>query len=168
LPNTARTLFPFRGRKPLGGSQMETKKFTISKWFVIANYFTIPGSFVFAIFFIFGPLFLWHSSLIEKVLYCIMGIGFFVCGIYSIKIVPQMKDTIHISESQIMREHSTDGTFTSIWWKENFTVRNRPFLGRLELISQDGQRVVMIEHQTEKFQEIYELINVKLIEKQNS
>lgn len=128
---------------------METKKFAISKWFVIANYFIIPVSFVFTVFFILGPLFLWHGSPIEITVYSIMGIGFFVGGIYSIKFVPQMKDTIRISERQIMREHSADGTFISIWWRENFTVRNRQFLGRLELISQDGQRVVMIEHQTE-------------------
>ena len=148
------------------GIAMETKKFAISKWFIMANYFVIPVSFVFAAFFILGPLFLWHGSPIEIIVYSIVGIGFFMGGIYSIKIVPHMKDSIHISESQIMREHLADGTFTSIWWRENFTVRNRAFLGRLDVISQDGQRIVMIEQQTERFQEICDLINAKLIEKQ--
>jgi len=144
---------------------MGTKRFAISKWFVIANYLSIPGAFILAGYFILGPLFLWHGSPIEIIFYSLAGIGLIVGGIYSIKIVPQLKDSIHISESQIMRENSADGTFTSIWWRENFTVRNRGLLGRLELISQDGQRIVMIEHQTERFQEICEVINAKLIEK---
>ena len=145
---------------------METIKFNISKWYVIANYFSIVGCPIFAAFFLLGPFFLWHdSSLIELSIFLFFGVFFIVGGICSISILPQMKDSVYISENQIMREYSADGTFTIIQWKENFTIRNRLFLGRLELISQDGQRIVKIEHQTERYQEIYEFINIKLMEK---
>ena len=76
-----------------------------------------------------------------------------------------MKEVVHVSENQIMHEHS-DGTFTTIWWKENFEIRDRQLLGRLELISQDGQRIIKIEHQIDGHQEICELITAKLMEKQ--
>lgn len=147
---------------------METKKFKISKRFIIKNYVIIVVLFISAMHFMFGPVFLWHSSTKEIIVNCILGIIFSAGAIYSIKIVPQLKDSILISDSQIMREHSADGSFTSIWWSENFTIRKHRFLERLELISQDGSRVVKIEYQTEGFKEICELISAKLIEKQGN
>ncbi len=147
---------------------MEAKKFAVSKWFVIANYIAIAGSFVFAALFILRPILVWQEvSSVPALGLITIGLCFLAGGIYSISIVPQMKDIVHISESQIMRENAAEGTFTTIWWKENFTVRNRQFLGRLELISQDGQRIVKIEHQTENFQQICEFIKAKLADKNN-
>jgi hypothetical protein len=145
---------------------METRKYSISKWHILCNYFSIPIYFASA-FFIFLSIASWPPESPFLFMSMVIFFVFFLAGgVYSIKIVPEMKDSIHISENQIMRENSAEGTFTTIWWKENFTVRNRKFLGRLELISQDGQRVVKIEHQTERFQEICNLVYAKWIEKQ--
>ena len=78
-----------------------------------------------------------------------------------------MKEVIHLSDDQIMHEHS-DGTFTTILWKENFEIRERQFLGRLELISQDQQRKIKIEHQIDGYEEICSFMITKLKERQTN
>jgi hypothetical protein len=140
---------------------MATKSFKIAKWYVIANYFTIVGCFIIGLFFI---IVLVGSGdgfpRVAATFIFVMGICFIVGGIYSISIVPRMKETVQISENQIMHEHP-DGTSIAIGWQENFKIRNRPLLGRLELISPDGQRIIKIEQQIDGYKELVEFIIAK-------
>lgn len=147
---------------------MKSIEFKISKWTIISNYIMIPVCFIIAAFFILGSLFLFQGSIFSIIFFFILGFSFIAGAIYAIKTLPQLKDIIHISETQIMRENSSDGSFISINWDEDFTLRNRQFLGRLDLISQDGERIVKIEHQTKDFQVICDFINMKLMEKQQN
>jgi hypothetical protein len=148
---------------------MYTKRFKIAKWFIVANYLVIPLSFFFSIFFLYFAIPRWdynfRSDIVLSILFALAGIGFAIGGIYSMRIVPRLRDTILVTDAKIIHEHF-NGSMTQLYWKENFTLRERTLLGRLELISRDGQRKIMVENQLEHFQELKELIQKKWRENQ--
>jgi uncharacterized protein (DUF58 family) len=147
---------------------MTPKSFRIAKWFVVANYLTIAGSFIIALLFVVTVVL--ASDLISRwqvLIFVIGAVGFVIGGIYSINILPRLKATVYVSEKQISYELA-DGDSVSISWEEDFEVRNRPFLGRLELISQDGQRVVQLEQQLSKYDDLLGLIDAKIRAKQGT
>jgi hypothetical protein len=145
---------------------MIQKSYKIAKWFEIANYLFIPVSFAFAIMFGYIAFIEWIPVALGPSLISIfMAIFFIFCGIYSIRILPQFKEIIHITNEQILQEH-IDKFSTSIRWDENFGVKHRPFLGRLDLISQDGQRIIKIEQQLGGYNELIKFISTKMREKE--
>jgi len=145
---------------------MTTKSYKIAKWFVVANYITIVGSLFFAAFLGLEAIVMWETALPAAVFVGIVAIGFAIGIFYSISILPRMRETIHVTDQQISYEYS-NGNITAISWGEDFVVKNRLFLGRVDLSSKDGQRVIKLEQQLAGYQELLEFITAKLDEKQS-
>ncbi len=144
---------------------MATRRYKIAKWFVIANYLFIPFSFVLAIASMIGAFTFWRDAeLATSAVVLLFSIGWIAGGLYSIRILPGMKETIQISDEKIIQEHS-DGTLTAISWKEGFKVKNHPFLGRLDVISMDGEKIIRIEQQLKMYREVVEFIEMKYQER---
>ncbi|GEM_PF-4662507 len=147
---------------------MTTQKYKIAQWFIIVNYVVIGFSFLFALFFVYITVTSLNSLISSSILmFLLAAVGFIAAGIYSIKILPRLRETIIITGDQISMEH-VDGSITAISFKEDFKIINRPFLGRLDLVSQDGGRVIRLEQQLSGYEEILSVISCKLREKQNS
>jgi hypothetical protein len=147
------------------------KRFKISKWFVVANYLVIPLCFFFSIFFFYYAIprweYMFRSDIVISVFFALCGIGFAIAGVYSLRIVPSLRETVVVTDAKIVYEHS-NGTTTQLFWKDNFSIREHFLLGRLELTSRDGQRTIRVEHQLENFQELRDLVQKKWLENQTT
>lgn len=141
---------------------MTTRSFKIAKWFVVANYLAIVFSFIFALLFLYQAVITWsHTAYVTAFFFTLAAVGWVVGCTYSIGILPRFRETVHVSEQQIIHELA-DGTSIAISWSEDFKIKNRPVLGRLELVSQDGLRTVKLEHQLSGYQELLGFIDAKL------
>ena len=130
----------------------------IAKSYVSTNYFIIVIFPILGLGFMTRSIGDWGGSLLLDVIpHFLFGAVLIARGIYSISILPRMKDIVHVSEQQITQERP-DGTSTTISWDENFETR-RNFLGRLELIGQDGQRIIKLERQLDGYLELVEFIS---------
>ncbi|MGC1374641.1 MAG: hypothetical protein WA821_00350 [Anaerolineales bacterium] len=137
---------------------MRTKKYMFAKSYASTNYLIIVIFLVMGLGFMIQSMMARGGSLLLDVMPpFLMGAGFLARGIYSISILPRMKEIVYVSEQQITQERP-DGTSTTISWNENFETR-RNFLGRLELVSQDGQRIIKLERQLDGYPELVEFIS---------
>ncbi|MFT3894619.1 MAG: hypothetical protein QM730_23570 [Anaerolineales bacterium] len=149
---------------------MMPRRFKFSPWFVIGNYSIIPLCFLLSAFFLFFGVPAWLRETPVNygavVMLAISGIGFAIGGGYYIRIIPRLREEILVTDTGIVQEHA-DGATTQLRWDEDFTVRNRAFLGRIELTSLDQKRTIMLEQQLDNYQELLHIINAKSFEKQN-
>ncbi len=140
------------------------KEFKIARSFIIANYAMIPFLFLMALFFLYRVLFnrqsLDAANSQTSFLFFVAAIAAIAAGIYCIRILPRLSDKTILTDSGIRCEHS-DGSVTEILWEENYNIKQRIFLGRIEISSSDGQRTILLENQLENFQDLVKLLNAK-------
>jgi len=141
---------------------MASRNFRVAKWFVVANYITLLFCFPIVFLFFYGASDMWNQRQYPGAfLSGIFGVSFIVGAIYTIRILPRFKETVLVTESEITHKLA-DGTSITISWEDGFQLRNRPLLGRLEVISVDGLRTIRLEHQLNGFEELLVFIKTKL------
>jgi hypothetical protein len=86
-----------------------------------------------------------------------IAILFVLLGLYQIKIVPRLFDTIAITESRIAQQ-SPNGHSVSMQWDDIASIRERDFLGRLELVSKASGKTIFIEYQLNDFPKLVYMI----------
>ena len=147
-------------------------RFEFSRGFRFFTYFSIVLFFALAVTSLYVGLFMRQSPNLN--IPAVFGIAamFVVAGIYQISITPRLREAIVITDDGIAQELA-NGSKVTIRWKEVARLKERPFLGRLELISIEPTRVVRIEHQIRGFPDLVALLlhhleSSKLIAEQGS
>ncbi|HRF50736.1 MAG TPA: hypothetical protein PLC98_24115 [Anaerolineales bacterium] len=140
---------------------MEKRDFKVARWFVWMNYALIPLSLLLAVFMYWALLVAWNTATIEQmVLFAVVGSGFLVGAIYTIKILPRFQDTITVTDEALIHRLA-DGHSVAISWDEEIVLRNRAFLGRLEVIGGYGERMIKLEHQLDGYHDLVALIQAR-------
>ncbi len=137
---------------------MTSKRYTIAKWFIVLNYFCIVFAILFVVLFVLNIISSIRAgalSSINSFIFATILIG--GSGIYSVMILPRMRGSILVSDQGITQEFK-DGSSIVISWQEPFVIKERQFLGRVDLIPSDKNRVIKIEKQIKKYDELMDFI----------
>jgi hypothetical protein len=137
---------------------MNQKRYPVSKWFVIVNYFCIVIAVLSVALFVFNIITSIREGDISSVGEFVLALVLFGgCGIYSVMILPRLRGNILLTAQGITQEFK-DGSTVTISFQEPFEIRERAFLGRVDLIPPDKTRVIMIEKQVKKYDELMDFI----------
>jgi len=140
---------------------MENRDFKVAAWFVWMNYALIPLSLLLAAFMYWALVATWSSaSVAQMVLIAVVGSGFLAGAIYTIKIIPRFRETITVTDEALI-QRLAGGVCVTITWNEEIVLRNRVFLGRLEVIGGYGERMIKLEHQLAGYHDLVALIQAR-------
>lgn len=90
-----------------------------------------------------------------------LALVFVTLGYYCIDIWPKIHASITLTEEQIIQRFR-NGTTIAINWRDIARVKGRTFLGRLEIYSREGDRVIHVEAQIDGFGEIVEQLRKRV------
>ncbi len=137
---------------------MPERSFKVAAWFIWMNYALIPLSILFAALMLGALWGTWATAAIPaKVLFAGVGVGFIAGAIYTIRILPRFREVITVTDAALV-QRLANGDSVSISWEDEIVLRNRAFLGRLEVIGGYGARMIQLEHQLTDYQELVALI----------
>jgi hypothetical protein len=82
-----------------------------------------------------------------------LAVIFILCGIYSAYTALRLGETITLSKTHITQKRS-NGTPLTLRWDEIVALRHRRFLGRVELVTQESNKVLRLEYQLNDFADL--------------
>ncbi len=81
--------------------------------------------------------------------------------IYLIRILPRLKETITITDTEII-QHLISGSEILIRWDKIARFKNHYYLNRLDIISKDLEQTIRVEHQIEDYNDLIWHIQLKM------
>lgn len=96
----------------------------------------------------------------------VLAVIFILCGVYSVYTALRLGETVTLSKTHITQKRS-NGTPLTLRWDEIVALRHRRFLGRVELVAREPNKVLRLEYQLNGFADLLAEVEARLAARGN-